>query len=255
MKLRTAIVLVAAFVSGAGCGPKSIKKLPVPREDEIRAIQLAAEADQMMSENKDHLALSKLLDASYLNPYSESIFNKLAVCYSRLGMFDQGEKAINRAIGLNSKYPFAYNTLGIVLLGKQKEKRATGAFRKAIKLQPRIANFYLNLGYAEIQRGHMKEARVAYSKALEMDPSALNATMVVELGLVNTPENAEKYYKTAVVFAEIGSLPYCLKYLSDALASGFSDFERLESEKAFQGFREDPDFQELLQRYGIDSHP
>jgi tetratricopeptide (TPR) repeat protein len=242
--LVSAILLLA-------CGPKSISKKPVPRENEIRAIRLMAEGDELLSEEKYHLAMLKYMEASDLNPYHEVVFNKLAIVYSRLDRFYEARVAINRAVGLNRQYAYAYNTLGILDMAEKDIEGAAKAFEKAISLQPQVPNFYANLFYAYVKMGLVEKGHDALRRALELDPDIFERGNFIEIGTAN-PDDPEEFYKLAISFAEINNLSYCLRYLGKALSLDLSNIQRIKSEKAFDGFRDDQKFQSLLRMYGVE---
>ena len=84
-------VLIILTGSLLACGPSRITKLPVPQERLLKAYRLMAEADRMLAEGKNHLAVLKYIEATTLNPYQETIFNKLAVAYCRIGRYPQAK--------------------------------------------------------------------------------------------------------------------------------------------------------------------
>ena len=51
---RALIVLTGSLLT---CGPSRINKLPIPRERVLKGYRLMAEADKMLKEGKDHLAI------------------------------------------------------------------------------------------------------------------------------------------------------------------------------------------------------
>ena len=246
---RTAIVLLTGFL--LGCGPSRITKLPVPRESVLVSYRLMGEADQMLEEGKDHLAILKYLEATNLNPYHEAIFNKLAIAYCRTGRFWQGRKAAEHAIRLDPRYAPAHNTLGIALLSNRQYEKAVRSFEQAIAIDPQ-SFFYVNLGYGQMLWGHYDLARRAYRNAMDLDPQAFDqrsgtrVTYSDPMGL-----DPETHYNLARLFAEMENLAQCLNYLAKALAVGFLDQERLAAEQAFDRFRDRQEFIELLNLYGL----
>ena len=144
------IVLTGSLLT---CGPSRINKLPIPRERVLKGYRLMAEADKMLKEGKDHLAILKYTEVTRLNPYHEMIFNKLAVAYCRIGRYPQAKAAPARSIGLQPNYAAAHNTLGIVALSARQSKKAIRHFKKAIALDPEKSHFYRNLGYGQLMRG------------------------------------------------------------------------------------------------------
>lgn len=229
-----------------------IKKLPISRTDQIRAIRLLAEGDILLRERKDHLAMLKYVEASDANPYHEAVFNKLAVAYLRLRMHSQAEAAIDRAIRLQSDYAYAYNTRGILKLNQELPKDALKSFRKAISIDSSVATFYINLGYCHIQLSQPREARKAYGTALKMNPDLFSDEDVMYLSHSGTTQQSpEKYFELAKVFAELDNLDYTLKYLGQAFATGFSDSTRILMEDSFRRFHSNEKFKRFLLIHGI----
>ncbi|MDA2934562.1 tetratricopeptide repeat protein, partial [Acidobacteria bacterium AH-259-D05] len=246
-------LLVVAVLGSLSCGgPGRISKLPVPRENVLKAYRLMAEGDELALAGRPHFALLKYLDASRLNPYHEVIFNKLAIAYSRLNQFRQAEEAVKRSIRLEPDYAFAHNTRGIVHLANQYHKQAIGSFKRAIKLRPEEANFYVNLGHAYLRDDKYEEGLRTYRRALELDPEILGKSDVIELSYQSPQASSpERFYQMARIFAELGDKEVCLEYLGKALSAGFSDGRRLMRDAAFERLREDTEFMDLIALYGI----
>ena len=61
MKLRSAILMVAAILAVIACGPKTIRKQSVPQEDAIMAVRLVAAGDKLLVEGKEHFHPEKEL--------------------------------------------------------------------------------------------------------------------------------------------------------------------------------------------------
>ena len=137
----TRALLSTVVVFAACVGPERIVKLPVPRDDVLHAYRLIAEGDEMALAGQSHFALLKYLEASRLNLYHEVIFNKLAITYSRLQQFPQAEKAVERAIRLEPRYPSAHNTIGIIYLANRSNKRAIRSFQEGHQIKADRSNF------------------------------------------------------------------------------------------------------------------
>jgi tetratricopeptide (TPR) repeat protein len=256
MRKRLGILVMVASLLGSACtGIKRIERGHVPSEAVIQSYRLVGEGDKLLEEGKDHLASLKYLEAADLNPYHHVIFNKLAIVYAKLGRYQEGRRAITRSIGLDPKYPYAYNTFGIIKLAENDPSGAVKAIRKAISLSDRVPNFYVNLGHAYMHRHAFDRAREAYREALELDPKIFSGSReFVELTFIGVEKpDPERNYQMAVFFAEAGDKNSLLLYLSKALTAGFADGRRLEKESAFETFRNDEDFRRLLESYGIAS--
>lgn len=246
------VMLGAGLLLTPACAPQTIRKVTVPRAQEIQAIRLVSEGDQLLREQKDHLAMLKYLEASELNPYYELIFNKLAVTYARLQMFYQARQAVNRALALNRNYAYAYNTRGIIDLADQRERDAVASFQRAIQLSPGVANFYLNYAAGLILLDRTEDAVEAYRQALRLDPEILQSGAYVELTFPNeaASQDPRRYFRHAQVFAELGDLEQCLRYLDKAWIAGFQDFGQLK-QPAFHKFLASERFQQFLRDRGI----
>jgi len=250
MKLTTAMILIAGACLSIACGPRRIEKRPVPQETRLKAIRMMGEGDDLFRAGKEHLAMLKYFEATQVNPYEEIAFNKLAIARSRLGMYHQARRSVDRAIGLNGDYARAYNTLGILHMVEKDLKAASESFRKAIELESCVPGFYLNLGFTEVQRGNLEEAMRAYQTAKELQPDVFENQEFIEMDL-GGPVDSASYYELGLVFARFGKLDLCIGYLEKAVTAGFDDYESLASEPVLLKFRNEETYQNFLQRYGI----
>lgn len=249
MRSYLSTVLVALMLLVPGCASR-IHRQPVPEEDRIRSIRLMLNGDQLIKEGKDHLALASYIEASTLDPYNETIFNKLAIAYSRILMFEQAQAAVLRATRLNPDYPFAYNTQGIVFLASDQPRRALASFKKAIRLR-KIPLFYINLGNAYIRLDEFDSARESFVQALRLDPNAFNLEDSIQVETKGKEQDPERFYRLATLFGEMGARESTLEYLGKALSNGFRDAERLGNEPAFNFLRNDESFLRLLGAWGM----
>ena len=64
------------------------------------------------------------------------------------------------------------------------------------------------------------------------------------------PTNNEAHYLTADVNAKEGNQKEALSSLNKALANGFNDLPRLQSDSAFIGMQNTPEFLELVKKIG-----
>ncbi len=272
--MRAPGIIVVLLLLAPACGPRGIKKESVASEDRVKAVILAGQGDRLLKEGKDHLALVKYTEASVLYPYHEVLFNKLAVAYSRLQRYGPARKAVDRSIGLNSQYPKAHNTKGMIQLAQLDNKGAIRSFRKAIDLELRVldtdlpsdpdesgprvwmGNYYLNLGYAYMLQDKYPESAEAYRNAIRFAPGILDSERTIKLKY-SSPQfrNAEMHYRFSKLFASLGDKRQALRYLDRALSSGFKNPERILDEKEFEALRKDRDFVRLLERYGLNTVP
>ncbi len=245
-----AFSLIAAF--STGCASR-ITKQPVDRASQIKAHRYTIDGDQLLRSGKDHLALLSYLEASTFDPYNQVISNKLAIAYARLTRFGQAKRASDRAIRLEPKYSFAYNTRGIIFLGLDQVATAVRAFEKAIDLAPDKPAFYINLGSAQLKLERFGEARSSFQRALSLDPEAfaMNDTLEVAANHTEAQPKPERHYQMAKLFADMGDKKTCLHYLAKALEDGFRDRKRLATDNSFSALLEDAEFISLVSSYGI----
>ncbi|GAB4249198.1 MAG: hypothetical protein Kow00109_25250 [Acidobacteriota bacterium] len=249
---RGAVAALVVAIGVVACGPRVIRKEPIPRERQLQALRIMAEGDELLRQGKDHLAMLKYLEASQLDPYQEIIFNKLATAYIRLGMDFQAAEAAERAVRLNPRYAYGYNTLGIVRLTRRDIKGAAKAFQKAIEYQNDVAGFYINYGFTLVQLGKAKEAIAAYRQGFRLNPKILQTASRVKLPL--SPEedfSAEKYLELARIFAELGNLEYVLRYLDRAFIAGLTEPERILRDPAFEKLLKEEEFRRFLISRGV----
>lgn len=252
MGTRFRVLLFLAILAFSSCGgPERIKKLPVSRENVLAAYRLMAEGDQLALAGQVHFSLLKYLEGTRLNPYHEVIFNRLAIAYSRLNQFHQAGEAINRSIRLAPDYAFAHNTRGIIHMANDFNQSAINSFKEAIKIKSDEANFYVNLGHAYLRTDKYEEGLEIYQVALLLDPEILGKSGAIELSYQDEKMTIERFYQMSRIFAELGNKEVCLDYLGKALSAGFEDGQRLMEDVAFEPLRDDLDFIDLIELYGL----
>ncbi|MBT8453585.1 MAG: sulfatase-like hydrolase/transferase [Deltaproteobacteria bacterium] len=136
-------------------------------------------------------------------------------------------------------------------------------YRKAIEADPAQPIPYLFLGELHFRRGELVEARRAYEQARKVAPRDFTASL--QLGIctlaLGEPNESERYlleasridpaqwkpfYYLACVKVGRGDLDSASSHLRKAVALGFSDARRLQSERCFSPLQTQPDFQELM---------
>jgi tetratricopeptide (TPR) repeat protein len=85
--------------------------------------------------------------------------------------YDVAVPAARKALELNPRAAWAYNTLGYALLGQKKIDEGIAALTKAVELLPNEANPRDSLGEACLQAGRLEEAEANFKKAVELLPS------------------------------------------------------------------------------------
>jgi tetratricopeptide (TPR) repeat protein len=138
------------------------------------------------------------------------------------------------------------------------------AAREAIRLNPALAYAQYHLGRALYLQGRYPEAMAAFDRCEELAGSADGANLGRAQAL-----GAQKRYADAIAMMlkrsvrKTGTDTYwlssfyagnndkknALATLQESMELGFRDFAAINAEPAFNNLRDDPQFQQLLQRY------
>jgi tetratricopeptide (TPR) repeat protein len=245
--LVLAIAAALVLAGGPSCAPTKVAvRVPVKTEDVIRANEISRDGDAAFARRDFYAALIKYLEASRLNPNSEFILNKLGITYSQLKYYTEATQAFQRSMTLNPRYPFAYNNQGTVYFAQAEYKNAEKYFRRAIALSPKVASFRINLGMLYFERGKRQRGMEELKKGLEIDPGVLSRPDNVNLSAAGTGNVLEKSYYFARLYASMGLVDRAIQSLQQALKAGFTDIEKIRTEKDFDPIRQDERFLEFM---------
>ena len=86
------------------------------------------------------------------------------------GDIDRAIAALNKAIALNNKDPFAYNNRGNAWNAMGDNDKAIADYNEAIRLDPKFAIAYYNRGRAWRAKGDYDKAIADYNEAIRLDP-------------------------------------------------------------------------------------
>lgn len=116
------------------------------------------------------------------------LWNKIGIAYSSQGKFEEAIGIFEKAVSLDSRFPVAFNNLGLACLSlslKTREpkifQKSLESFKKAIELDPAYPLPYNGLGTAYRQQGNLDGAIYCWEKALELRPDF--APIIYNLGL------------------------------------------------------------------------
>jgi tetratricopeptide (TPR) repeat protein/predicted Ser/Thr protein kinase len=230
---------------------------------------LEAEAGQIEEARRD---FARVLE---LSPGNLWALEKLAGLELLYGDLAQAEKLY---LGLTVRSPSRrafFTNLGIAraLLGRHEE--AIAAYRQALALEPGHIYATLNLADSELALGLREEAEDHYRKVLRQlernrppgglppDDSMVEAQCLARLGrtsqaveaaqrsLRQSPDDPDILYAAALVYALVGDHASAVVNARNAIAKGMQP--RFFHVPAFDGLRQDPEIQPLLDRPpGID---
>lgn len=159
--------------------------------------------------------------AAELRPEAIQIHSNLGLSLHELGLratsqqaqeelFTEAEKALRRAVELNSGFFEPYLNLGRVLVDQGRYIAAEAELREAVRLDPNSVNSHNNLGRALSGQGYLAEAEKSYRTAIRLNPTYAEAYS--NLGLVLSGQ--ENYIGAANAYREAIELDptYALTY-------------------------------------------
>ena len=144
---------------------------------------------------------------------------------------EQAEAAARKAIRFQPGYTFGHAQLGWALESQGRFHEAITAFRHSVELNTEFRPGYLGLGDSHLAVGDYSEALSNYEKAHQLRESA---ALSVDIGAIH---------------AALGDVEASLTMLEMALANGYDDFAAVTTNPRFAPLRDDPRFQDLIQRY------
>jgi tetratricopeptide (TPR) repeat protein len=233
-----ALLVTAAMATTAGAADLS-KQAPAaaPAPDSVKRAELMAARQDWPD------AIEAYRAAIAASPQSAALYNRLGICYQRMGDPRAAREAYRKAIKLDKDYAVAHNNLGTIEHAAGRYKQAVAAYSKAIKLDANDAVFYKNLGSAWLARGQVEKALEAWGEAIRLDPVALDsAAVTVPASGVSI---ARQYYLYAKLLAARGETEKALEYLTKAQAAGFSEFAKVERDSDFAAIVKDPRYAAL----------
>ena len=236
MRTTTLALLVTAMAATAGAADIE-KQVQATGTDNVKRAELMAARQDWPD------AIDAYRAAIEVSPKDATLYNRLGVCYQRMGDARLASDAYRKAISLDKSYAVAQNNLGTIEHARGRYKQAIDAYSKAIKLSPSNAVFHKNLGSAWLARGDVAKALEAWGEAIRLDPVSLdNAAVSVPAGGVSV---ARQYYFYAKLLASRGELEKALEYLAKAQAAGFSEFAKVEGDSDFSAVVKDPRYAAL----------
>lgn len=185
-------------------------------------------------------AIDNLSRALALNPDNPGALNLLGMARFFKKDYRIAEANFTKAIALSPFYASAFNNLGNLYFMTGRPEKAEALLKKALEISPRLASACYSLGALLLQVGRTDEAIVYLSRGLDLDPSYLDT----HKSFIASPEaqgSAEAEFAWARVYASRSNVEETLTHLEKAKRAGFRDWGRIESDKAFDPVRENPD--------------
>jgi Tfp pilus assembly protein PilF len=140
-------------------------------------------------------------DNALKSPGKSRIWSNYGTFLTQRGDFAEAEKAIRRAIEIDSKTALYHGKLGYVLQKTGRLDEAKEAYRRQIELDSKETGGLISLGEILVEQGNLNEAKDYFEKALVIDST--KADIYVGLGVVEGRQNnylkAKEYFEKTIV--------------------------------------------------------
>lgn len=175
---------------GAAAGSSdSMHVPPVPHDPTVvpfaeKAIPEFIQALQLLRNNESEKALVVFQSLSARYPQLSGPLVNQGLAHLQLKQYEDAQAALNQAIKVNSRNPYAYNALGLVLREQGKFEEAQQAYTQAITLDPLYARAHFNLGVlAELymQDYHAALAYFSQYQNLQQEPDRTVKNWIADL--------------------------------------------------------------------------
>ena len=118
------------------------------RPDPIYAPALSAIAAAYAEQGNFEKAVDNLNRAIYIQPNDAALRSRLSYMLYMQGRFDDAESQIQQALSMDQRNADAWNTLGLIKLGKKDDAAAATAFKQVLVIDPKYPNAKENLDRA-----------------------------------------------------------------------------------------------------------
>jgi len=190
---------------------------------------------QGMSGNNEE-CINACIKAIELNPDNIGTYINLSVAQQNLGRFEDTEKTLRQALGMDSNHPQVQNNMGSLYIAQSEHGKAKPFIEKAISLDPSYSDAHCNLGEIHKHFQQIDKAINSYLKSIELNVNNLNAY----LGL-GSLHSFQGNYKDAEYY-----LNYALKlnpYHPEILFNlGFLNYLKKSLDTAARYFKETIDY-------------
>jgi tetratricopeptide (TPR) repeat protein len=171
--------------------------------------------------------------------------NLLGMSYFFQNDYKTAKAKFERAIALNPSYAVAYANLGNSYFMNGQAEKAEEFLKKAIGISPNLVSAYYSLGAIYIGLGRADDAATYLGKGLELDPAYLD-THKSFIAVPSAQNAAEFHFAWARVFALRADVKKTVEFLENAKRAGFREWGRIESDKAFDLVRDNPEIRKYL---------
>jgi serine/threonine protein kinase/tetratricopeptide (TPR) repeat protein/ActR/RegA family two-component response regulator len=177
-------------------------------------------------------AVAEITRARELDPLSPGVNATVGYVLSSARRYDQAMDALNKTIELDRTYPYTYLFLGHTYAAQGKHADAVAAYQRAMALGLDTPATQVFLGAAYARAGD-RERALAVLARLRSSKEHVSAG------------------ELAILLAALGQREEAFAALEDAYRAGDIQLQYLGVESGFDPLRQDPRFQNLLQRVGL----
>lgn len=250
-----------------------------PREGMPRAKEAALKAlslDGSLSEAHSSLGLvlqdyefdfvgaeREFLRAVELNPNNSSAHQFYGLLLAQLGRHSEAETEFTKALEVDPLSVVGHWIYGFGLFEARRYDDCIAQTQKALELDPNFPAAFLNLAFVRHMKGEYAESVDAYAKFSELCGSPETAGVIRDSfteggweGFLKTMTSADapvniSEYIVAVFSAALGDNDTAMEKLEASFAEREPHIVMIKIDPRFDGMRDDPRFQQLLERVGF----
>ncbi|MFK5950364.1 MAG: tetratricopeptide repeat protein [Methylococcales bacterium] len=115
------------------------------------------------------------LTAIKLNPKNVGTYINLGVAQQNLGLMDEAEKTLKKALSMDNSHAQINNNLGALYIIQAEYHKAKPYIEKAISVAPAYSDAYSNLGEIQKYFQETDSAIKSYQKSIKLNPSNVNS--------------------------------------------------------------------------------
>ena len=201
-----------------------------------------------------------------LQPSSEMAHHAMGWHSVYLGHSNDAIREFSKCIELNPVGGLHHAHLAMVLARIGRKDEATRQFQEALEIEPNSPGVHWSLGYALLEQHRYQESVAEFERERTLTGGAslgyLGYAYAVSgrkqdalaiLATINQrPSNQYgRAYEMALVYAGLGDGSKTFQYLDNAYQERSEAMTGIATEVAFDGFRSDPRFQELVRKVGL----
>ena len=201
-----------------------------------------------------------------LGPNLARTHNGYALFLSLLGRHDEAVVEIKRAREFDPVSVLINLNMGVIYYEGRRYDEAIETLQKTLELDPNVPFAYLHIGLSYSEKGNFTKAIESIQQAIRLNED--NPKMQIRLGqvyarsgdiararsILTDLKDSKQYVspaELAMLYASLGENEEALKSLEKAYQTKDVQLQYIRIAPAYDNFRSDPRFQDLLQRVGL----